>query len=60
MEKEFIWEEHKDEINQLAKELHELIDYDEWSAIEYGDTKVDYWWTAFNLVKAGYKKQIKE
>lgn len=54
--KEFLIEEHTEEIAQLEKELHELIDYDEWSAREYGETKVDYYWTAFNLLKAGYRK----
>ena len=58
MEKEFLIDEHQEEILQLEKELHELIDYDEWSAREYGETNVDYYWTAFNLLKAGYRKVI--
>ena len=60
MEKEFLIEEHAEEINQLHKELQELIDYDEWAGREYGETKVDYYWTAFNIIKAGYRKTIKE
>ena len=56
MAKEFLIEEHSSEIALLEQELHELIDYDEWSAREYGETNVDYYWTAFNLLKAGYRK----
>ena len=56
MAKEFLYEEHVAEINQLADELPDIIDYDEWSAREYGSTDVDYTWTAFNLLKAGYRK----
>lgn len=48
--------EHMEEIRQLEEELYHLIDYDEWSAREYGSTEVDYYWTAFNLIKAGYRK----
>ena len=59
MEKEFLIDEHSSEIALLEQELHELIDYDEWSAREYGETNVDYYWTAVNLLKAGYKKVIK-
>lgn len=58
--KEFVIEDHKDEINQLEKELRKLIDYDEWSAIEFGENKVDYYWTAVNLLKAGYRKYTTE
>lgn len=60
MEKEFLIDEHQEEILKLEQELRELISYDEWSAIEYGEEKVDYYWTAFNLLKAGYKKVIEE
>ena len=56
MKKEFLIDEHHEEILRLEKELQELIDYDEWSAREYGDARVDYYWTAFNLLKAGYRK----
>ena len=58
--KEFVIEDHKEEINQLEKELRKLIDYDEWSAIEFGENKVDYYWTAVNLLKAGYRKYTTE
>lgn len=57
IEKEFLWEDYKEEINQLAKELYDLIDYDEWAGREYGVTRVDHYWTAFNLIKAGYHKR---
>lgn len=56
MEKEFLINEHEKEIAQLAEELYKLIDYDEWSAREYGETEVDYYGTAFNLLEAGYRK----
>lgn len=56
MKDEFDLNKYKEEISQLEKELHKLIDFDEWSALEYGETKVDYYWTAVNLLKAGYRK----
>ena len=56
MAKKFLYEEHVEEISQLADELPDIIDYDEWSAREYGSKDVDYERTAFNLIKAGYKK----
>ena len=56
MKKEFLIDDYQEEILQLEKELLELITYDEWSAIEYGEKNVDYYWTAFNLLKAGYRK----
>ena len=60
MEKEFLIDEHSSEIALLEQELYELIDYDEWSAREYGEERVDYYQTAVNLLKAGYRKHIKE
>lgn len=56
MAKEFLIEEHQEEILKLEKELHELIDYYEFYSMAYGEEKVDYYWTAFNLLKAGYRK----
>ena len=56
LEKEFYIEDHAEEIRQLEKELHNIIDYDEWAGKEFGETKVDYYWTAVNLLKAGYRK----
>ena len=58
MEEVFLIDEHAEEIMQLEKELYKLISYDEWSARECGDTRVDYYWTAFNLIKAGYRKVV--
>ena len=56
LKKEFYIEDHSEEIRQLEKELHNIIDYDEWAGREYGETKVDYYFTAINLLKAGYRK----
>ena len=58
MAKEFLIDEHQEEILQLEKELRELIDYDEWSSRELGVDMVDYYCTAFNLLKAGYRKVL--
>ena len=46
---------HK-EIWTIANELEDIIDYDEWSAREYGETKVDTFGTAYRLYEAGYRK----
>lgn len=46
---------HK-EIWAIANELEDIIDYDEWSAREYGETKVDTFGTAYRLYEAGYRK----
>lgn len=54
--KPFNIDEHSDEILQLTDELRELIEYDYWSAMEYGNTSVDLYETAVNLIKAGYRK----
>ncbi len=56
MAKEFLIEEHLEEIKKLEEELNNIISYDEWSAREYGETRVDYYWTAINLLEAGYRK----
>ena len=58
MEKVFLLDEHAEEILQLEKELHKLIAYDEWSAREFGEERVDYYDTAINLLKAGYRKVV--
>jgi len=44
------------EIWAIANELDDIIDYDEWSAREYGETKVDTFGTAYRLYEAGYRK----
>lgn len=57
MEKEFLIDDHKEEIAQLEKDLLELVDFDEWTAMECGGgTWVDYYQTAVNLIDAGYRK----
>jgi hypothetical protein len=43
-------------ILEIEEDLRELISYDEWSAHEYGEEKVDLYDTAMNLYNAGYRK----
>ena len=54
--------EYTTTISKMDDDLNEIIDYDEWAGREYGETKVDYWYTAKNLYNAGYRKitKIKE
>lgn len=49
-------DERQKEIWSIANELDDIIDYDEWSAREYGETKVDTFGTAYRLYEAGYRK----
>lgn len=49
-------EEFQQEVWELSNELDKLISYDEWAGREYGETRVDHYDTAFNLIKAGYRK----
>lgn len=56
-------DERQKEIWAIANELDDIIDYDEWSAREYGETKVDTFGTAYRLYEKGYRKvknEIKE
>ena len=46
-------------ISKIDDDLNEIIEYDEWAGREYGETKVDYWYTAKNLYNAGYRKITK-
>lgn len=46
-------------ISKMHDDLNEIIEYDEWAGKEYGETKVDYWYTAKNLYNAGYRKITK-
>lgn len=46
-------------ISKMDDDLNEIIDYDEWAYREYGETKVDYWYSAKNLYNAGYRKITK-
>lgn len=48
----------EEQIKEMARDLQDCIDYDEWAAREYGETYVDYDSTAFNMVKLGYRKQV--
>lgn len=48
----------EEQIKEMARDLQDCIDYDEWAAREYGETYVDYDSTAFNMVKLGYHKQV--
>lgn len=52
----FLWGDQMENIAQLEKELSELISYDEQLTDEGKKVKVDYYWTALNLLKAGYRK----
>lgn len=44
------------EVLLVANDLQEAISYDEWSAREYGETAVDFDWTARCLIDKGYHK----
>ena len=50
---------YKETLNEMGDDLDEIIDYDEWADREYGETRVDYWYTAKNLYNAGYRKITK-
>ena len=51
--------EYNSTISKMDDDLNEIIDYDEWAGREYGETKVDYWYSAKNLYNAGYRKITK-
>lgn len=42
---------------ELKKDLVDSLDYDEWSAIEYGNDPLDIYETAWNLFNKGYRKE---
>ena len=50
---------YKDTIIEMTDDLDKIIDYDEWAAREYGETRVDTWYSAKNLYDAGYRKITK-
>ena len=51
--------EYREAILAIEKDLCDnILSYDEWAALEYGDNKVDTYWTAINLYNAGYRKVI--
>ena len=47
----------KKKIEEMARDLFDCLEYDEYSAREYGETEVDTDATARNLYKQGYQKQ---
>jgi hypothetical protein len=49
----------EERIQEIMKDLEECISFDEWSAREYGNTVVDYWYTAHLLYEMGYRKVMK-
>lgn len=51
--------EYASAISKMDDDLNEIIDYDEWAGREYGETNVDYWYSAKNLYNAGYRKITK-
>ena len=50
---------YKNTIIEMTDDLDKIIDYDEWAAREYGETRVDTWYSAKNLYDAGYRKITK-
>ena len=50
---------YKNIISEMTDDLDKIIDYDEWAAREYGETRVDTWYSAKNLYDAGYRKITK-
>lgn len=57
--KELSPEEFQQAAWELSNELADLISYDEWAAREYGNVNVDLYDTACNIIKAGYRKEVK-
>ena len=51
--------EYTSTISKMDDDLNEIIDYDEWAAREYGETRVDYYSSAVRLYNAGYRKITK-
>ena len=51
--------EYTSTISKMDDDLNEIIDYDEHAAREFGETRVDYWYSAKNLYNAGYRKITK-
>ena len=51
--------EYRETILAIEQDLCDnILSYDEWAALEYGDNKVDTYLTALNLYNAGYRKGI--
>ncbi len=43
---------------QMQKDVSDSVSYDEWSAREYDDYKVDSYDMAFNLYDKGYRREV--
>ncbi len=48
--------EYHKAIQEIDDDLQKIISFDEWSAREYGETSVDYYYSALCLYQAGYRK----
>lgn len=60
MSNSFSFEENKDDIAQLEKDLRDLVAATIFRATDGGiGIEMDYRNTAINLIKVGYKKQTK-
>jgi len=46
-------------ISAMDDDLNKIIEYDEWAGREFGETRVDYWYSAKNLYNSGYRKITK-
>lgn len=51
--------EYNKTISDIYTDLQNNIDFDEWAAREYGETRIDYLYSAKNLYDAGYRKITK-
>lgn len=50
--------EYQKTLMEINDDLRTIIDFDEWAAREYGETRVDYYSTAIQLYAAGYRKVV--
>ena len=50
---------YKETISAMDDDLNKIIEYDEWAGREFGETRVDYWYSAKNLYNSGYRKITK-
>lgn len=48
--------EYTSVISKMDDDLNEIIDYDEWAGREYGETKVDYWYSAKTYIMLAIEK----
>lgn len=53
------YEKAQNYVNEIMyQDVYHSIKYDEWSAREYGEDKVDTFDTAMNLYEKGYRREI--